>query len=278
MIFYAPSHSPAPRHEYPRTNEAQPPLSKMEEVLVKEFRTCQSLYKLTRDERQALARGEAGRLLILSKRKDVLSKRLGDLESERQSIQLEMQRRETEPSGIDLLEGIHILRASLREVVRGNQALADAALRQTNNNQAALVGVFQAPEEWNIDSLVPLPAVVAAGLEMRQAIHTADQSAAALALERMEDALDQLGSYLERRGAPLLPETKPAYDLWNSPVSVTGIHLNLNWAEMIANLYHQSAAYQAVLQTNQYLLAAVNLEESNHLLKNPGGKRGQALL
>lgn len=239
-------------------------MSKLEEVLVKEFRICQSLYNLTCDERQALARGEAACLQALSERKDALLNYLNDLENERRTLSKSESLPQAKGTGRenqahDLLEGIRVLRSRLHEIVHGNQSLAGLALNQANRSQAALVDLFQASGEWSSASPPPLPAMVAAGMEMRRALKSADQTAAALAQKRMDNALNQLGLYLEDRGAPLLPGNIQMLDKRNRHTAQSGTQHGLDWAEVIADLYHQGTACQSVLQTNRHLLASAHL-------------------
>jgi flagellar biosynthesis/type III secretory pathway chaperone len=143
---------------------SQERLLALESLLVKEFRASQALFDLTREERLALSRDDAQRLLDLAGHKQVLIDRLAALEAARQTAwlqlaaKLEARGAAPEPgqdpieviAGDDarrlsvLLEGIHSLMADVRQLTRGNRVLAFNALQRSNDMQARLVGLYQA--------------------------------------------------------------------------------------------------------------------------------------
>jgi flagellar biosynthesis/type III secretory pathway chaperone len=61
-------------------------LGQIEELLVQEFRACQALHSLTREERQALSNGDVSRLAGMVEVKEALLDQLGWIEDERRQI------------------------------------------------------------------------------------------------------------------------------------------------------------------------------------------------
>jgi len=143
-------------------------LSGLESALVREFRLSQSLLHLTREERNALLRGDVPRLLILAERKEALLDNLTDLaDLHRRAVELAA-RSADEPAGWDnpdaslrlwhLLEGSRVLAGQVRDLVQGNHALAAVALSRASAQQA---GLFS-------DARSDLPALFAALLAARE--------------------------------------------------------------------------------------------------------------
>jgi flagellar biosynthesis/type III secretory pathway chaperone len=146
-------------------------LSTLEELLVKEFRACQSLHTLTRAERQALSQplssGDIHRLCGLVEEKEVLLDQLGQLEDERRMLVGEIAAqtglRAEQPTLAELLEflkvpeagrisrlrdGILTLSANVREMTSGNLALAGTALERADAVQAFLLNLYRPPDGY----------------------------------------------------------------------------------------------------------------------------------
>ncbi len=143
-------------------------LSGLESALVREFRLSQVLLHLTREERNALLRGDVPRLLILAERKEALLDTLTDLaELHRRAVELAARAGEdTEGWGNPeaslrlwhLLEGSRVLADQVRDLAQGNHALAAVALSRAADQQA---GLFS-------DARSDLPALFAALLASRE--------------------------------------------------------------------------------------------------------------
>jgi flagellar biosynthesis/type III secretory pathway chaperone len=235
------------------------PLKALESSLVKEFRACQALLFLTKEERGALATGAILRLLALSEHKESLLDRLANLASARQVQVTEL----TEQSSTDaeaaivrslkdmdmqdelylasLYEGIQVIRGQVRELALGNRALAATALSQAASLQASLVG----------SASTSLPALFAAILDARDALDAQDSAAISAALGEIQSALDPdsdlSGDQPGRRSsneAEFLPD--------QSEPAISNNETNI--LEYIANLYRQEKAYQAVLKVSSRML------------------------
>lgn len=137
-------------------------LTALEDLLVKEFRTCQSLHTLTREERQAVSGGDVDALLCLVEQKEALLDELGNLEDQRRALTQDLAQgvglKKTSPSWIDVLrqvepgvsgrlanlqEGILAMLASVRDLTHGNRALAASAMERADAVQAFLLNLYQ---------------------------------------------------------------------------------------------------------------------------------------
>ena len=129
-------------------------LRAFESLLVKEFRACQTLFSLTREERHALSRSDVPRLLELAERKETLLDHLGKLEDSRRILlhSLGNSSSSASPKGetaalaavlgtidkeeadrlVHLQEGILVLMSQMRELNHGNRVLAAHALERAS--------------------------------------------------------------------------------------------------------------------------------------------------
>lgn len=142
-------------------------LSYLESLFVREFRTSQRLYELTRQERLALYQDDSLRLFTLIGQKERLLDELTGLENAKFSMVKEMGiagNGETKTLHvlklIDLLktidaesarrllrlqEGVLMVMNQVRELTRGNQVLALNALQRANTLQTSLLNAYQFP-------------------------------------------------------------------------------------------------------------------------------------
>jgi len=183
-----------------------------------------------------------------------------------------------------LQEGILVLMGQVRELTQGNRALAACALERASNLQAELANLWQIPSTWdrsvaplplindpsvepnNADAFpkispgeqVNLPAIFAAIVSVREALKAKDHSTISGALDDLQDALDGLGKFLGARQTQsdkadflhtYLQETRPRRQGAPSPREET------NLVEVMAKLYRQEEAYQAVLRASNRMLA-----------------------
>lgn len=139
-------------------------LTSLEDNLVKEFRTLQSLVNLTRSERTALLEGNADNLLNLVEEKESVLDQLGLVEDSRrmtshqlsQEIGIQTQTYSLaelvpalEPAVGNRLkrlqEGITVLAEQARELNTGNKALAMTKSEVLDATQAFLLSLFMTP-------------------------------------------------------------------------------------------------------------------------------------
>jgi len=211
-------------------------LRAFESLLVKEFRACQALFGLTREERQVLSRIDVPRLLELAERKEALLDQLGKLEDTRRillhslgdSSSIATFEGETAALAavlgtidkdeadrlIHLQEGVLVLMSQMRELNHGNRALASCALERANVLQTHLAKLWQFPTSWEKGSIqvpvafeglpqatgaadpINLPAIFATIVSVRHALKAKDQAAISVALSELQDALERLGEFL----------------------------------------------------------------------------------
>lgn len=127
--------------------EQQALINTLEDLLVREFRTCQLFLTLTHDERQALTRQELSLLSTLIDEKEVLLDELAQTEDQRRAVvQKLVQKKGCQrlsgrlaalepalPTGAGerlnrLREGILALSSKIQTLVNGNQRLAIMAM------------------------------------------------------------------------------------------------------------------------------------------------------
>jgi flagellar biosynthesis/type III secretory pathway chaperone len=159
----------------------QEQLTTLEDLLVKEFRACQALQALTKDERQALASGHIEELTRLVERKEAQLDEMGDLENKRRALVQELNRScnlqpdsatladllgalPPDPAGRlgRLAEGILTLLVDVRDMTHGNRAIASTALERADAIQTFLLGLYQQQGDRRATGEAPeltLPAV-----------------------------------------------------------------------------------------------------------------------
>jgi hypothetical protein len=235
----------------------------LESLLVKEFRACQTIYSLTRAERQALANSDISRLFELAREKEMVLDRVSVLETTRMKHLRSLDQRyknntpdqeaqilaallaRVRPEDAERLrmlqQGILTLTAQVQDLTRGNHALAAYALEHAEELRTALGEYGQAD----------LPALFAAILAARDALSAGDRGEVSKALESMETALERLGKNLSNELAEPLPATQPAEE---PRTTVSAPQRSLSMVEAVANLYRQEAAYRAVLNVNRRIM------------------------
>ncbi len=130
----------------------------LEDLLVQEFRTCQSLHQLTREEREALSKNDLAALEIILEQKEVVLDELGQIEDRRrmvtQNLGDQVGLRHTSPNLTAicqalsnelsqrisrLKEGISALAEEIKVMTSGNHALAMIALERVDALQTILI-------------------------------------------------------------------------------------------------------------------------------------------
>jgi flagellar biosynthesis/type III secretory pathway chaperone len=151
-----------------------PLLTDLEELLVKEFRTCQSLYEVARAERIALSTSDILQLASSVERKEGLLDDLGRLIERRRSaaqylgVELGLPAHSCSVADIiDVLdkekgeqlsrlrEGILALMNRIRDLTRGSLALAEEGLERTERLQVFLLSLHRAPAGYGPGGIPP---------------------------------------------------------------------------------------------------------------------------
>jgi flagellar biosynthesis/type III secretory pathway chaperone len=155
----------------------QEQLTTLEDLLVRQFRACQSLHMLTKEERLALSSsGAADALLGLVEQKEALLDELGKLEDRRRMLVQEVSGLlglQAAPLSLaDVLaalpedisgrlgrlrEGILALLGGVRDLTHGNRALAETALERADAVQAFLLNLCRPAPGYRPPGLPPAP-------------------------------------------------------------------------------------------------------------------------
>jgi flagellar biosynthesis/type III secretory pathway chaperone len=149
-------------------------MTALEDLLVKEFRACQALHALTREERQALATGKIEDLMKLIEQKEVRLDEMGEIEGKRRVLIQELNRLyglKPETSTLaDLTaslpeelsgrlrrlgEGIFALLVDVRDLTQGNRAIASNALERADAIQAFLLNLYHRPGGYRPGESLP---------------------------------------------------------------------------------------------------------------------------
>lgn len=147
---------------YSEMERLQEQLTALEDLLVKEFRACQALHALTKEERQALTAGDTDILSRLVEQKEAQLDEMSDLEGKRRSLVQELNRllglNQDTATLTDLLaalpvessgrlsrlgEGILTLLVDVRDLTHGNRAIASTAMERAEAIQAFLLSLYQ---------------------------------------------------------------------------------------------------------------------------------------
>lgn len=134
----------------------------LEDILVKEFRLCQSLHNITKDERLALTKNDVPVLSTLVEQKEALLDDLGQMEEQRRMISQYLGEvfgiRTDSPSlaelstslSVDvggrithLREGIIAIAEEIKALTSGNRALAMASMNRVDAVQSFLLDIFR---------------------------------------------------------------------------------------------------------------------------------------
>ncbi len=130
----------------------------LEDLLVQEFRACQSLHQLTKEERQALSKNDLSSLEMILEQKEVVLDELGQIEDRRRMVtqklgdQIGLQHTNPTLTAIcqklnnelggrikRLKEGISALAEEVKVMTSGNHALAMIALERVDALQTILI-------------------------------------------------------------------------------------------------------------------------------------------
>jgi flagellar biosynthesis/type III secretory pathway chaperone len=143
-------------------NEPSSLITTLEDLLVREFRVCQSIFTITKDERLSLSKNDVATLSTLTEQKEALLDELGQIEDQRRMVAQEL----SNPLGINspsptiadisavlnsevgsrisrLREGILALAEKTRNLTGGNHALAISALERTDALQTFLLDILK---------------------------------------------------------------------------------------------------------------------------------------
>ncbi|RCK71968.1 MAG: hypothetical protein ANABAC_2222 [Anaerolineae bacterium] len=134
----------------------------LEDLLVQEFRACQSLHQLTREERQALSKNDLSSLEVILEQKEVVLDELGQIEDRRrmvtQNLGDQVGLKHTNPTLTaicqvlnneigrrirHLKEGVSALAEEIKIMTSGNHALAMIALERVDALQTILIDSFR---------------------------------------------------------------------------------------------------------------------------------------
>lgn len=137
-------------------------ISNLEDVLVQEFRTLETLIGVTREERLEFSKNDADAIMLLVEKKESILDHLSLLEERRRTVVQNISQEEglkTESSSISTIlnaidrpsaeriarlnDGIKTLVSQARELNYGNQALARTALDCIENTKAFLYSLYQ---------------------------------------------------------------------------------------------------------------------------------------
>jgi flagellar biosynthesis/type III secretory pathway chaperone len=164
-----------------RTHELQ---GSLEDLLVREFRACQTLCAFTKEERAALTRDDVTQLAELVEKKEALLDEIGLVEESRRTVIQELASEAGAPERCGTLaellpildpaiagrlgrlrEGILALSGEVRDLTSGNLALASTAMERIDAVQSFLLSLCQpqinyqppgamaqtSPAAWNVD-------------------------------------------------------------------------------------------------------------------------------
>ncbi|PWH18095.1 MAG: hypothetical protein DDG59_06945 [Anaerolineae bacterium] len=134
----------------------------LEELLVQEFRACQSLHQLTKEERQALSKNDLSSLEVILEQKEVVLDELGQIEDRRRMVTQNLGdqvglkdpnptitaicqklNNETGRRIKHLKDGISALAEEVKILTSGNHALALIALERVDALQTILIDSFR---------------------------------------------------------------------------------------------------------------------------------------
>jgi flagellar biosynthesis/type III secretory pathway chaperone len=158
-------------------NDVPTLINTLEDLLVQEFRTCQSIHELTKEERQALSRQDIQSLSNIVEQKEVLLDELGQIEDRRRMIMqnlgdmiglktvsptiADISKRLTTDAGgriSRLKDGISALAEEIKIMSSGNRALAIIALERIDALQTILLDTFRPSLVYDRPGAKPTPA------------------------------------------------------------------------------------------------------------------------
>ena len=152
-------------------------LHALEDILVKEFRASQALYKLAREERLALSQDDVLRLLTLMEYKETLLDVVEQLDDDRHQATLQIGNLPGQgyrsiirplPCSVEiglvlapeslgrldcLWQGIQVLRQRINEITHGNLSLARLVLERADTVQVFLAEIHPSQIDENYQEL-----------------------------------------------------------------------------------------------------------------------------
>jgi len=190
-----------------------------------------------------------------------------------------------------LQEGILVLMVQMREMTHINRALATYALNRASVLQTYLADLCQIPDypksllsnrPWgqneveskeivrsfrsvqpdasDLNGLAALPALFATVMAARDVLNTKESAGIADAMKALQKALENLDKFLELNHVRQQQLKEITWQMevadfsdWRNFVA----HDSVNLVEVMADLYHQETAYQAVLKVSDRMLASV---------------------
>ncbi|MGB9586293.1 MAG: flagellar protein FlgN [Anaerolineales bacterium] len=143
-------------------NDIYTHVNTLEDLLVQEFRTCQTIHQLTKDERVAISKNDINSLTSIVEQKEVMLDELGQIEDRRrmvvQNLGNEIGLPNPSPSILDiskhlandignrlnrLREGISALADEIKILSNGNRSLAMIALERIDALQSLILDTIQ---------------------------------------------------------------------------------------------------------------------------------------
>ncbi len=137
-------------------------VNNLEDLLVQEFRTCQTIHQLTKEERSAISKNDLNSLSSIVEQKEVMLDELGQIEDRRrmivQNLGQEIGISTPSPSIAEisqklaadigsrinrLREGISALADEIKIMSNGNRALALIALERIDAVQSLILDAIQ---------------------------------------------------------------------------------------------------------------------------------------
>jgi flagellar biosynthesis/type III secretory pathway chaperone len=147
----------------------------LEDLLVNEFRTCQTIQHLTNEERQALARYDIPSLALLVEQKEAMLDELGQIEDKRRMVVQNLSQvfgiESSSPSIAEiatrlhldtgnrinrLREGIMALAEDIRVLTSGNHTLVMTALDRVDAMQTFFLDTFKPALFYDRPGTTPL--------------------------------------------------------------------------------------------------------------------------
>ena len=239
--------------------------NRLQNLLVQEFRACQRVSQLLKDEQQALLCGETQHILAqavsvdraLEDLRAFQETRLGLAPGVKTNHKTRIVRQPPHPDGRlkSLQEGVQALRAQICETLRSNTALAGKALERTDAMQSHLTSLynFSPTHPTSETTQTSFPAVLAAFLAMREALNAEDQALVAGAVEELQGALACLGASLAADSITEVWTPAAAQAANDSDLESKGTIL----VERLTDLHQRRKAYQAVYRSRQCMLGLV---------------------
>jgi hypothetical protein len=253
-------------------------LNSLRTLLVQEFRTCQRIAHLLKEERGALLHGDTQEILAQSTEVNAALEELKQIDRSRLALANRGGQPAKRPSKSraktnyhpprtggsslkgpnlskdsqmeDLEEGVKILRQQIYENVRSNTILASKALERTDAMQLYLTSLYQTQPVQIANNLAQsnFPAVLAALLRTREALNSGEPDHISQAIMDLQSALTQLEEALDASVTETIqPNTASSANLAPEAQETSLV-------KKMIDLHQRRNAYQAIYQSRMHLL------------------------